>query len=108
MLHAATKKIGAYATLTEALAKPALAAVAQFSPLASNEIIDGFQAQSGLISQCYEGVLSDPAELKPLPFEIIFETPQTFAATAQVAAATAALGAILSEYRQFIAYGQNL
>ena len=53
-------------------------------------------------------MLSSPAELKPLPFEIIFETPQTFAATVQVAAATAALGAILSEYRQYIAYGQNL
>ena len=96
------------ATLTEALAKPALAAAAQFLPLASGEIIDGFKAQNGLISQCYEGVLSNPPELKPLPFEIIFETPQTFATTAQTAAATAALGAILREYRHFIAYGQNL
>lgn len=112
-LHSDDTAEGVYAfvrgaTLTEALAKPALAAAAQFLPLASGEIIDGFPARSGLISQCYEGVLSNPAELKPLPFEIIFETPQTFPATQQVAATTAALGAILREYRQFIAYGQNL
>ena len=112
-LHSDDTAEGAYAfvrgaTLTEALAKPALTAAAQFLPLASGEMIDGFPAQNGLISQCYEGVLSNPAELKPLPFEIIFETPQTFAATAQIAAAAAALNAILREYRQFIAYGQNL
>ncbi len=112
-LHGDGTAEGAYAfvrgaTLAEALAKPALAAAAEFLPLASGEIIDGFPARAGLISQCCEGVLSNPAELKPLPFEIIFETPQTFSATEQIAAATAALGAVLREYRQFIAYGQNL
>ena len=112
-LHSDDTTEGAYAfvrgaTLTEALARPALAAAAAFLPLASGEIIDGFPARSGLISQCYEGVLGNPAGLKPLPFEIIFETPQTFPSDRQVAAATAALGAILREYRQFIAYGQNL
>ena len=112
-LHSDDTSEGAYAfvrgaTLTEALAKPALAAAERFLPLASGEIIDGFPARNGLIAQCYDGVLSNPAELKPLPFEIIFETPQTFPAEQQVAAATAALGAVLREYRQFIAYGQNL
>ena len=112
-LHGDDTAEGAYAyvrgaTPTEALARPALAAAARFLPLASGDIIDGFPARDGLISQCYEGVLSNPAELKPLPFEIIFETPQTFAATEQVTATTAALGAILREYRQFIAYGQDL
>lgn len=96
------------ATLTEALAKPALAAAARHLPLATGEIIDGFPARSGLISQCYEGILSNPAGLHPLPFEIIFETPHTAPVGGQVAAALAALHTILREYRQFMAYGQNL
>ncbi len=112
-LHSDDTADGAYAfvrgaTLTEALAKPALAAAAQFLPLARGEIIDGFPARGGLVSQCYEGVLSNPAELDPLPFEIIFETPQTLPVPQQIAAATAALGVILREYRQFLAYGQDL
>ena len=112
-LHSDDTAEGAYAfvrgaTLTKALAEPVLAAAAKFLPLASGEIIDGFPARSGLISQCYEGVLSNPSELKPLPFEIIFETPQTFPIDRQISAAKAAMGAILREYRQFIAYGQNL
>ena len=96
------------ATLTEALAKPALAAAARFVPVANGETIDGFPARAGLIAECYEGVLSHPAEFDPLPFEIIFETPQTVPAHRQTAAATAALLAILREYRQFLAYGQDL
>ncbi len=113
-LHSDDTAAGAYAfvrgaTLTEALAQPALAAAAAFLPLACGEAtIDGFPARAGLISQCYEGILSHPAELTPQPFEIIFETPQTFPAERQAAAAQAALGAILHEYRQFIAYGENL
>ncbi len=112
-LHSDDTTEGAYAfvrgaTLTEALAKPALAAAAKFLPLAVGEIIDGFPAREGLISQCYEGVLSNPAELQPLPFEIIFETPQSHPVIRQVAAAVAALGVILREYRQFLAYGQDL
>ncbi len=112
-LHSDDTADGAYAfvrgaTLTEALAKPALAAAAKFLPLASGELIDGFPAREGLISRCYEGVLSNPAELNPVPFEIIFETPQTFPAGQQAAGATAVLFAVLREYRQFIAYGQNL
>ena len=112
-LHSDDTTDGAYAfvrgaTLTEALAKPALAAAAKFLPLAAGETIDGFPARGGLISQCYEGILSNPAELNPLPFEIIFETPQTFPAGQQTAAAVAALEAVLREYRQFLAYGENL
>ena len=96
------------ATLTEALAKPALNAAASFLPLATGEIIDGFPAHGGLISQCYEGVLCNPAELNPLPFEIIFETPQGAPFERQTAGAVAALDAVLREYRQFLAYGQDL
>ncbi len=112
-LHSDDTCDGAYAyvrgaTLTEALAKPALAAASKFLPLATGEVIDGFPARDGLISQCYDGVLSNPAELNPLPFEIIFETPQGAPVPHQTAGAVAALGAILREYRQFIAYGQDL
>jgi protein MpaA len=112
-LHADDTTDGAYAyvrgaTLTEALAKPALAAAAEFLPLADGEIIDGFPARDGLIRQCFEGVLGNPAELNPLPFEIIFETPQSASAARQAAGAVRALEAILAEYRKLIAYGQNL
>ncbi len=112
-LHADDTCEGAYAyvrgaTLTEALARPALAAAAAFVPLASGEIIDGFPATDGLITQCYEGVLGNPAAVRPQPFEIIFETPQGQPFERQVAAGRAAVEAILREYRQFIAYGQDL
>ena len=112
-LHCDTTAKGAYAfvrgaTLTEALAKPALAAAAEYLPLANGEIIDGFAARGGLISECCEGVLSNPAELNPLPFEIIFTTPRAHPMPRQVAAVVATLGTILREYRQFLAYGQDL
>lgn len=112
-LHADDTADGAYAfvraaTLTEHLAKPALRAAGAHLPLASGEIIDGFPARAGLVKQCYEGVLSNPAEMKPAPFEIIFETPQREPAAKQIAGAVAALQAILREYRQMLAYGQDL
>ena len=112
-LHSDDTADGVYAfvrgaTLTQALAQPTLEAAARFLPLADGAVIDGFPARSGLISDCYEGVLSNPAELHPLPFEIIFETPQTFPVPQQVDATRAALETILREYRQFIAYGQDL
>lgn len=112
-LHADDTADGAYAfvraaTLTQHLAKPALAAAGAHLPLASGEIIDGFPARAGLVKQCYDGVLSNPAELKPAPFEIIFETPQREPAGKQIAGAVAALKTILREYRQMLAYGQDL
>ncbi len=96
------------ATLTDALARPALSAAAQYIPLANDGLAGGFPSRGGLVSACDDDVLSHPAEMHPLPFEIVFKTPQTFPASWQVAAATAALRAILREYRQFLAYGQNL
>ncbi len=112
-LHSDDTSEGAYAfvrgaTLTEALAKPALAAAARFLPLAEGELIYGLPARASQISECYQGVLSNPAELKPLPFEIIFETPQSFPTDQQAAAGAAALLAIMQAYREFIAYGQNI
>ncbi len=112
-LHADDTVDGTYAyargaTLTDALVEPALAAAEKFLPRANAGVIDGFPARNGVIKACYEGVLSDPSELRPAPFEIIFETPQKATANLQIKAAFAALQSILHEYRQLIAYGQDL
>lgn len=113
MLHSNAMSKGASAfvqgaTLTEALARPALAAAAPFLPLADVESVDRFPARAGLIADSPEGILSNPAELRPLPFEITFKTPRIFSASQQAAAGTAALRAIVHAYREFIAYGQDL
>lgn len=113
-LHADNTTPGVYAyvrgaTLTEALAGPMLEAAEAFLPRAAGAIIDGFPAQDALIrDHCYEGVLSNPAELHPAPFELIFETPQEEPFELQVQAAVAALDRVLLEYRPFLAFGQNL
>ncbi|MBV9127851.1 MAG: hypothetical protein JO117_07170 [Verrucomicrobia bacterium] len=114
-LHADDTCDGCYAyvrgaTLTEALARPALEAASQFLPLAQGEMIDGFPARDGVITRCPEGVLSNPADPSPspAPFEIIFETPQKAPAQAQSAAAVAALQSILRGYRPLLAFGENL
>jgi protein MpaA len=113
-LHSDDTAHGTYAyargaTLTEALAEPALLAAEKFLPRADGELIDGFAAQRGIICRdCYEGVLSNPAELHPAPFELIFETPQCAPQDLQVKATVAALQSILREYRALLAYGQDL
>ena len=113
-LHADDTTPGVYAyvrgaTLTEALARPAIAAAEAFLPRAESAVIDGFPAKDALIQHhCFEGVLSNPAELHPAPFELIFETPQEKPFELQVEAAVAALDRILLEYRPFLAFGQNL
>lgn len=113
-LHADDTASGVYAfvrgaTLTKALARPAIQAAEAFLPKASGDLIDSFPAQDALIHQhCYEGVLTNPVELHPVPFEIIFETPQKAPFDLQVKAAVAALDAILEEYRPFLSIQQNL
>ena len=113
-LHADDTTPGVYAyvrgsTLTEALARPALEAAEAFLPRAAGSVIDGFPAMNALIQgHCYDGVLSNPAELHPAPFELIFEPPQDKPFDLQVKAAVAALDRILREYRPFLAFGQNL
>ena len=97
------------ATLTEALARPAIQAAEAFLPRAVGSVIDGFPARDALIQgHCFDGVLSNPAELHPAPFELIFETPQEKPFDLQVKAAVAALDRVLLEYRPFLAYGQDL
>ena len=96
------------ATLTQHLLQPALAAAEKILPLNVRETIDGFVARNGIISECYEGVLSAPVSASPRPFEIILETPQTPPTIVKDAAFVAALQTILIEYRKFIAYASNI
>ena len=96
------------ATLTRNLIEPALQAAEQFLPLNGNETIDGFRARNGIIRDTYPGVLSTPPKVRPRPFEIILETPQSPPSYLKEAALVAALRMILTRYREFIAYAPNL
>jgi hypothetical protein len=96
------------ALLTRYLVGPALAAAGEFLPLNQNGTIDGFRARNGIIREGYEGVLRTPPGVKPRPFEVILETPHHAPQYLQEAALAVALRTILDEYRQFIAYAQNL
>ena len=96
------------ATLTRHLIEPALQAVEKFLPRNQGSIIDGFQAHNGIIRDAYGGVLSAPPKVRPRPFEIILETPQTPPFYLKECAFVVALKTILTEYRKFIAYAPNL
>lgn len=96
------------AMLTKHLLEPALASAARLLPRDSRLTIDGFRARNGIISDCYEGVLTAPAQARPRPFEIILETPKAPPTYVKDAAFVAALQAILIEYRALIAYAANL
>jgi hypothetical protein len=96
------------ATLTKHLIEPALQAAGKFLPRDPRSIIDGFPAHNGIIRDAYDGVLSAPPKVRPRPFEIILETPQTPPTFLKECAFVAALTSILTEYRQFIAYAPNL
>lgn len=112
-LHADDTSDGLYGyahdrLLNEQLLKPALRASEKHLPRDIRPVIDGFAANDGIICDCFKGVLAPPPEQKPRPFEIIFETPAGAPLEHQAGAAHAALLAILSEYRGFLAWGQNL
>ncbi|HPA21190.1 MAG TPA: succinylglutamate desuccinylase/aspartoacylase family protein [Verrucomicrobiae bacterium] len=112
-LHSDDTADGVYAfargaTITEGLVRPVLAAASRHLPLADGPIIDGFEADRGVLRDCYQGILTNPDELHPAPFEIIFETPQRAPRDLQVAATTAALFSVLDEYRGFMATGDNI
>jgi hypothetical protein len=96
------------ATITQNLLEPALGAAAQFLPVNYNEVIDGFQARRGIIRSGYDGMLTAPPKVRPRPFEIVLETPQTAPEYLKEAAFIASLQSILSRYREFIAYAPNL
>ena len=96
------------ATLTKHLIEPALRAAEKFLPRDKRSIIDGFQARDGVIRDAYEGVLSAPPKVRPRPFEIILESPQSPPTFLKECAFVIALKTILDEYRKFIAYAPNL
>ncbi len=96
------------ALLTRYLLEPALAAAAEFLPTNRSALIDGFRARDGIIRDGHDGVLCAPPGIKPRPFEVILETPHHAPQYLQEAALAVALRAVLDEYRQFIAYAQNL
>ena len=96
------------ATLTRYLVEPALEAAEEFLPRNADEKIDGFRARNGIIREAYQGVLCAPPGVRPRPFEIILETPQVPPTHLKEAALVAALRAILTSYREFIAYAPSL
>jgi predicted deacylase len=96
------------ALLARSLLEPALRAAEKVLPRNEAAIIDGFPAERGIISECYEGILTSPPKLENSPFEIIFETPHHAPAEKQVEAFVVAILSILSEYRKFIAFAADL
>jgi len=112
-LHADDTSDGIYgfvrgATLTENLLRPALSEAAKILPRNANATIDGFAARDGIIYDHYDGVLAAPAQMDPVPFEIILETPHRAALELQVQALVVALETILAEYRNLVAFAANI
>lgn len=112
-LHADDTSDGLYGythgrVLNENLLVPALRASQHVLPINPLAVIDGFEAEDGIIEDCYQGILTPPPEQKPRPFEVIFETPAAAPMTQQVEAISCALKSVLKEYREFIAQGANL
>ena len=112
-LHADDTSNGIYGfvrghTLTENLLRPALLEAGKILPRNVNASIDGFAARDGIIYDAYEGVLASPAQMKPVPFEIVFETPHSAPIDLQVQALVMAIRTILVEYRRLIAFAANI
>ncbi len=112
-LHADDTSDGIYGfvrghTLTENLLRPALLEAGKVLPRNINALIDGFAARDGIIYDLYEGVLASPAEMNPVPFEIVFETPGHAPLDKQVQALVVALKTILTEYRRLISFAQDI
>ncbi len=112
-LHSDDTSAGLYgfvrgAVLTKSLLEPALAAAQQYLPRNLQNTIDGFGAHNGIISECYQGILTSPPRLENNPFEIIFETPQQAPLEKQVEAMIAALKSVLAEYQRFLAFAADI
>ncbi|MEO6847995.1 MAG: succinylglutamate desuccinylase/aspartoacylase family protein [Chthoniobacterales bacterium] len=111
-LHSDDTSQGVYgfvrgATLAEALLEPALAAAEKILPRNLSRNIDGFNAYNGIIYDGYPGILSS-RQIKPQPFEIIFETPGLDDESKQAEVSNIALQTILLRYREFISYASNI
>jgi hypothetical protein len=96
------------ALLAKSLLEPALQAAEAVLPRNRNSIIDGFAAENGIITECYDGILTSPPRLEGTPFEIILETPHQAAEEAQLSAFHHATLRVLEEYRKFISFAANL
>jgi len=112
-LHADDTSDGMYgfvrgAVLSKGLLEPALKAAERVIPRNTRPVIDGFPAENGIISECYDGILTSPPELHPQPFEIILETPHLAPQDKQVDALVLALQTILREYQKLLAFAANL
>lgn len=112
-LHSDDTSHGVYgyvagAILSENLLEPALREAERFLPRNEWKQIDGFEAQNGIITQCYDGVLRAPRKMRQPPFEVTLETPQKAPLHRQVEAFSVALQTILIEYRYLMAVAQNI
>jgi protein MpaA len=112
-LHSDDTSTGLYgfvrgAVLARSLLEPALQSAERILPRNESAEIDGFAAERGIISECYDGILTSPPKLENSPFEIIFETPHHAPAEKQVQAFVVAILSILAEYRKFIAFAAVL
>jgi hypothetical protein len=112
-LHADDTSDGLYgfvrgAVLTRGLLEPALARAEAVLPRNQRPEIDGFPAENGIISECYDGILTSPPELHPQPFEIILETPHAAPLNQQAEVFVVAIETILSEYQKLLSFAANL
>jgi len=96
------------AVLSKGLLEPALRSAEAILPRNQSQIIDGFPAENGIISQCYEGILTSPPDLDPLPFEIILETPHRAPPGQQEDAFIAGLQTVLVEYQKLLSFAADL
>jgi hypothetical protein len=88
--------VGRGAILTRHLLAPALEAAGKHLPVGSASAEED------------EGIFGAPPGVNPRPFEIVLQAPKAASLFAKERAFGAALRAILSEYRKFIAYARNL
>jgi hypothetical protein len=112
-LHADCDSAGLYAfalgaEVTRHVVEPALAAAERILPRNRDPVIDNFIAQNGLIRKGYPGMLCAAPETRPLPFEIVFETPQLAELEQQVEANLVFLQHVLEHYQQLRALAQDL
>lgn len=112
-LHADDTSDGMYgfvrgAVLAKNLLEPALAAAEPILPRNRNSVIDGFPARDGIISECYDGILTSPPKWDQNPFEIILESPHQAPCDKQAQALSLSVETVLVEYQKLIAFAANL
>jgi hypothetical protein len=103
--------IYAYATgavLSERLAKPALVQASSVIPINTDPVIDGHQAQYGIINEKFPGSLGPLTGGDSEPFDIVMETPNLFSLRKRVEAQAVAFETILQEYRAVAAEAMYL